>query len=101
METVLVHSLMAGAQIAAIGSQSPSFYERLRKIIMPALSAFAVVCLVQHGAPFVWIAPFLITGLLFPTLPAMPRLLWFPINVAVAVLNLAYLGHVGWQAVLG
>ena len=101
METVLVHTLMAGAQIAAIGSQSPDFYTVLRKIIMPVLTVLAVVGLVQHGAPFTWIAPFLIAGILFAALPAMPRLVWLPINVAVAVLNLAYLGHLGWQAIQG
>ena len=102
METVLVHALMAGAQVAAIGSRSPDFYWGLRKAIMPGLTIWAVYVLIQHGAPIAWIAPFLATGLLFAALPSsMPRPLWLPINIAVAALNLAYLGHIGWLAVLG
>lgn len=100
METVLLHVTIAGLQLSAIGFWHREFYQVLR-LIMPILAALAIAGLIQQDAPFVWIAPFLATGMLFFAVPELPRLLWLPINLTVAAVSLAYLGQLAWQNFIG
>ena len=101
MDIAFLHVPIAGFQLAALGLQSPAFYVVLRRV-MPVLAGLATYGAVQQGAPVQWIVAFLATALFFAGLSDKigSRLVWVPINLSVATLNVVYLGYLGWVAVV-
>jgi hypothetical protein len=90
MDIVLGCLLALGLQIAAIGSQSPSYYRCLR-FIMPVLAIVMVSDAVGRDVATHWPVAFALSGLFIVPGDAWPRLVWLPINLATVGLYLGYL----------
>lgn len=92
--------LVVALQVLAVLFMPREFYAVLR-FVVPLLAIAIIIQLVDRNESTVWMVWFALSGLIFVPGDSLPRAVWFPINVAVIVLNVAYLGQTAWHTIVG
>lgn len=99
VELIALCLLVAALQIVAVGAQSPTFFQVMR-LGMPAAGLMLAYGAVQQDAATPWVVAFVLMGLVFFAAPELPRVVWLPINIAIALLMLAFVSQIAWDALL-